>query len=247
MASNDLLANDRGRLWGVSVGPGDSEWLTLKGLRILQTVDVVACPQNRQGQPGMAYTIVKSHLRPEQTILPLDLPFVRDPVQLQQAWTVAGERLVPLLARGQDVVFITEGDASLYSTFSYVAQSVHRLAPSVEITTVPGVCSPLAAMAALNRPLSLGAEKITILPVLYDVSELTHSLEWADVVVLMKVSSVFGQVWHTLKEKGLLEQASLVERVGSPEEKQYPSLVNLADYTPPYFSILIVRRHVYRF
>ena len=247
MASNDLLANDQGRLWGVSVGPGDSELLTLKGLRILQTVDVVACPQNRQGEPGMAYTIVKSHLRPEQTILPLDLPFVRDPVQLQQAWTAAGERLVPLLAQGQDVVFITEGDASLYSTFSYVAHSVHRLAPSVEITTVPGVCSPLAAMAALNRPLSLGAEKITILPALYDVSELTYALEWAEVVVLMKVSSVFGQVWHILKEMGLLEQASLVERVGSPEEKQYPSLVNLADYTPPYFSILIVRRHVYRF
>ena len=85
------------------------------------------------------------------------------------------------------------------------------------------------------------------MPALYDVSELTRTLEWADVVVLMKVSSVFGQVWHTLKEKGLLEQASLVERVGSPEEKQYPSLVNLADYTPPYFSILIVRRHDYRF
>ncbi|MEL7510175.1 MAG: precorrin-2 C(20)-methyltransferase [Cyanobacteria bacterium J06554_1] len=247
MASNDLLANDRGRLWGVSVGPGDSELLTLKGLRILQTVDVVACPQNRQGEPGMAYAIVKSHLRPEQTILPLNLPFVRDPVQLQQAWRLAGERLVPLLAQGQDVAFITEGDASLYSTFSYVAQSVHRLAPSVGITTVPGVCSPLAAMAALNRPLSLGAEKIAILPVLYDVSELTHALEWADVVVLMKVSSVFGQVWHTLKEKGLLEHASLVERVGSPEEKQYPSLVNLANHKPPYFSILIVRRHVYRF
>ena len=131
MASNDLLANDQGRLWGVSVGPGDSELLTLKGLRILQAVDVVACPQNRQGEPGMAYTIVKSHLRPEQTILPLDLPFVRDPVQLQQAWTAAGERLVPLLAQGQDVVFISEGDASLYSTFSYVAHSVHRLAPSV--------------------------------------------------------------------------------------------------------------------
>ena len=246
MASNELLTS-QGRLWGVSVGPGDSELLTLKGLRILQIVDVVACPQNRQGEPGMAYTIVKSHLRPEQTILPLDLPFVRDPVQLQQAWRLAGERLVPLLAQGQDVAFITEGDASLYSTFSYVAQSVHRLAPAVEIITVPGVCSPLAAMAALNRPLSLGAEKISILPALYDVSELTHALEWAEVVVLMKVSSVFGQVWQTLKERGLLEHASLVERVGSPEEKQYPSLVNLADYTPPYFSILIVRRHVYRF
>ncbi|MGD1951590.1 MAG: precorrin-2 C(20)-methyltransferase [Leptolyngbyaceae cyanobacterium] len=236
-----------GHLWGVSVGPGDSEWLTLKGLRILQTASVVACPQNKHGEPGIAYTIAKPHLRPEQTILSLDLPFVRDPIQLQQAWTTAGENLVPLLAQGQDVVFITEGDASLYSTFSYVAQSVHRLAPAVEITTVPGVCSPLAAMAALNMPLSLGAEKIAILPVLYDVSELPHALEWAEVVVLMKVASVFGQVWQTLQDLELLERASLVERVGSPEEKRYLNLLNLADYKPPYFSILIVRRHDYRF
>ena len=249
MTSNEVLtdASSWGKLWGVSVGPGDGEWLTLKGLRILQTVDVVACPQNRQGKPGMAYTIVKSHLRSEQTIVPLDLPFVRDPVQLQQAWTAAGETLVPLLAQGQDIAFITEGDASLYSTFSYVAQSVHRLAPDVEIIPVPGVCSPLAAMAALNRPLSLGGEKIVILPALYDVSELIHALEWAEVVVLMKVASVYSQVWQILKESGLLDQASLVERVGSPEEKRYPSLVDLADHKPPYFSILIVRRHDYRF
>ena len=249
MTSKDLPTNspDWGQLWGVSVGPGDSEWLTLKGLRILQTVDVVACPQNRQGEPGMAYNIVKCHLRSEQTVLPLDLPFVRDPVQLQQAWATAGETLVPLLKKGQHVAFITEGDASLYSTFSYVAQSVHRLAPAVAITPVPGVCSPLAAMAALNMPLSLGAEKIAILPALYDPSELIHALEWADVVVLMKVASVFDQVWQTLQDLGLLEQASLVEQVGSSEEKQYPSLVDLADHKPPYFSILIVRRHDYRF
>ena len=73
------------------------------------------------------------------------------------------------------------------------------------------------------------------------------ALDWADVVVLMKVASVFGQVWQTLQDLDLLEQASLVEQVGSSAEKQYPSLVNLADHKPPYFSILIVRRHDYRF
>lgn len=247
--SSELLSVSSawGHLWGISVGPGNKDWLTLKGLRILQTVDVVACPQNRHGDPGMAHSIVKSHLQPQQTILSLDLPFVRDPVQLQQAWTVAGEQLVHRLAQGQDVAFITEGDASLYSTFSYVAQSVHRLAPAVDITPVPGVCSPLAAMASLNMPLSLGSEKIAILPALYDISDLFHALEWADVVVLMKVASVFPQVWQTLKEAELLEQASLVEWVGAPEEKRYSSLVDLADHKPPYFSILIVRRYEYRF
>lgn len=195
----------------------------------------------------MAYNIVRSHLLPEQPLVPLHLPFVRDAVQLQQAWKAAGETLVSHLARGQDVAFITEGDASFYSTFSYVAQAVRELAPGVEITTVPGVCSPLAAAAALEMPLSLAAEKIAVLPALYDVSELKQTLEWAEVVVLMKVASVFAEVWQQLAAAELLEQSSLVEWVGSSQEKIYPNLVSLENYKPPYFSILIVRRRDYCF
>jgi len=236
-----------GRLWGIGVGPGDREWLTLKGLKILQTVGVVACPQNRQGDAGMAHGIVRPYLRSEQVVVPLHLPFVCDAAQLQQAQTAAGKTLVTYLEQGQDVAFITEGDASFYSTFSYVAQAVHRLAPSVDITPVPGVCSPLAAVAALNMPLALAAEKVAILPALYDVAELTQALAWAEVVVVMKLASVFAQVWQQLAAAELLEQSSLVEWVGSAQEKIYPSLVPLKNHKPPYFSILIVRRHDYRF
>ncbi|MEM8502748.1 MAG: precorrin-2 C(20)-methyltransferase [Cyanobacteria bacterium P01_D01_bin.1] len=234
-----------GRLWGIGVGPGDGEWLTLKGLKILQAVEVVACPQNRQGEAGMAYGIVRPYLEPEQTIVPLHLPFVRDSAQLQKAWSTAGKTLVTHLEQGQDVAFITEGDASFYSTFSYVARAVEQLAPSVEITTLPGVCSPLAAVAALKMPLALASEKIAILPALYDAAELKRALDWAEVVVVMKVAPVFGQVWHQLAAANLLEQSSLVEWVGSAQERTYPSLVSLENYKPPYFSILIVRRHDY--
>jgi precorrin-2/cobalt-factor-2 C20-methyltransferase len=221
--------------------------LTLKGLKILQTVAVVACPQNRQGEAGMAYGIVRPYLQSAQTIVPLHLPFVRDSAQLQEAWSAAGKTLVTYLEQGQDVAFITEGDASFYSTFSYVARAVQYLAPWVEITPVPGVCSPLAAVAALKMPLALGSEKIAILPALYDVAELNRALAWAEVVVVMKVAPVFSQVWQQLAAAELLEQSSLVEWVGSAQEKTYPSLVSLENHSPPYFSILIVRRHDYRF
>ncbi|MEB3232773.1 MAG: precorrin-2 C(20)-methyltransferase [Leptolyngbyaceae bacterium] len=236
-----------GKLWGIGVGPGDGEWLTLKGLRILQSVPVVACPQNRQGDPGMAYGIVKEYVRSHQTILPLYLPFVRDLVELQQAWDQAGKQVIEHLSQGQDVAFITEGDASFFSTFTYVAEAVHRFAPAVDITPIPGVCSPLAAMAALRMPLAIANEKIAILPALYDISELERVLDWADVVVLMKVASVFSQVWQQLAAAHLLEHSSLVEWVGSPQETRYPTLTGLAHHQPPYFSLLIVRRHAYHF
>ncbi|NEQ96211.1 MAG: precorrin-2 C(20)-methyltransferase [Cyanothece sp. SIO2G6] len=236
-----------GQLWGIGVGPGDAEWLTLKGLRVLQSVPVIACPQNRQGEAGMAYGIVKDYVRSHQTILPLHLPFVRDLGELQQAWDVAGKQVVEILAQGQDVAFITEGDASFFSTFTYVAEAVHRFAPLVEIVSIPGVCSPLAAMAALRMPLAIANEKIVILPALYDISELQQALAWADVIVLMKVASVFPQVWQQLAVANLLEHSSLVEWVGSPQETRYPTLTDLAHHQPPYFSILIVRRHAYQF
>jgi precorrin-2/cobalt-factor-2 C20-methyltransferase len=240
-------SQDWGTLWGIGVGPGDGEWLTLKGLRILQSVPVVALPQNNQGEPGMAYRIVQDYLQPHQTVMALELPFVTDVAVLQAAWQAAAAQLVPLLQAGQDVAFLAEGDISFYSTFTYVAQALRQQAPAVPIQSVPGVCSPLAAASRLLSPLAIASEKVVILPALYRVDDLAQALDWAEVVVLMKVSSVFAQVWHLLQERQLLAHASLVEWIGWPQEKIFPSLEPLQDYKPPYFSILIVRREPYGF
>lgn len=236
-----------GTLWGVGVGPGDAEWMTLKGLRILQSVPVVAMPQGRDGNPGMAYRIVQDFLTPDHTLLPLHLPFVLNEDALHQAWAAAAQQLVAQLATGQDVAFIAEGDVSLYSTFTYMARYVRDLAPSITIQTIPGICSPLAAAAALHSPLAIADEKIAILPALYNLDEFSHALDWADVVVLMKVSSVFGDVWRLLADRHWLDRGSLVEWVGGQQQVLFPTLEGLADYRPPYFSILIVRHRFYGF
>ncbi|NJK72673.1 MAG: precorrin-2 C(20)-methyltransferase [Synechococcaceae cyanobacterium SM2_3_60] len=229
-------------LWGISTGPGDPEWLTLKAHRVLQQVPIIACPQNRQGQAGMAFAIASQYLRPTATLVPLYLPFTQDAAVLQTAWDNAGQQLMPYLAQGQDVAFIAEGDVSLYSTFTYIALSVRALFPDITITPIPGVCSPLAAAALAAQPLSLGSEKITILPALYHVSELEQALAWAEVVVLMKVGSVFNRVWPLLAAQGLLQQSSLVEWIGWPQQQVYTNLSDLSGYHPPYFSVLIIRQ-----
>jgi precorrin-2/cobalt-factor-2 C20-methyltransferase len=236
-----------GTFWGIGVGPGDADWLTLKGLRVLQSVPVVAMPQGRDGQPGMAYGIVKDFLSADQILLPLSLPFVLDAHTLEQAWQAAAAQLVAVLQTGQDVAFIAEGDISFYSTFTYMAKYVHQLAPEVTIQPIPGICSPLAAAAALHLPLAIADEKIVILPALYQVDALIQALDWAEVVVLMKVASVFSTVWPILADRQLLDQASLVEWVGGAQQTLFPTLRDLADYRPPYFSILIVRQTPYGF
>jgi len=232
-----------GTFWGIGVGPGDPEWLTIKGLRVLRSAAIVALPQNKQGHPGMAYEIVREFLLPEQKIVPLELPFVRDEETLQAAWKTAACELLPFLEQGEDIVFLSEGDISLYSTFTYVARALQEIKPNLNVCSVPGVCSPLAAASVLGEPLAIAGEKVAILPALYHPEELSTALRWAEVVVLMKVASVYETVWQYLAEQNLLDRASLVAWVGGERQTILPNLVDAVDYKPHYFSLLIIHNH----
>ena len=231
-----------GTLYGISVGPGDPELITLKGLRSLQQVPVVAFPSGVQGKPGIAQQIVAQWLRPDQVQLALTFPYVQDMAALSQAWQVAAQQVWQYLREGQDVAFACEGDVSFYSTFTYLAQTLQHLHPEAPVQLVPGVCSPMAATAALGLPLTIRQERLVVLPALYTVGELEAVLDWADVVVLMKVSSVYEQVWKVLQQRGLLSKSWVVERATLPEQVIYSDLRDRPTLKLPYFSLLIVQK-----
>ena len=133
-----------GTLYGVSVGTGDPELITVKGLRILQNSPIVAFPAGLNNRPGIAQGIIRSWLQPQQQLLPLDFPYVRDEQQLQQAWKDAAKKIEGYLQQGTDIAFACLGDVSFYSTFTYLAQVLQRLHPEISVKTIPGVCSPMA-------------------------------------------------------------------------------------------------------
>ncbi len=229
-----------GTLYGISVGSGDPELITLKGLRILKQVPVVAFPAGVHGKPGMAQQIVEEWLTSHQVQLALTFPYVQDMVMLTQAWQVAAEQVWQYLQIGQDVAFVCEGDVSFYSTFTYLAQMLQHLHPESVVQTVPGVCSPMAAASALGTPLTVRDQRLAVLPALYNVGELETILDWADVVVLMKVSSVYPEVWKVLHRHHLLEHSCVVERATLPEQVIYEDLRDRPSLKLPYFSLLIV-------
>jgi precorrin-2/cobalt-factor-2 C20-methyltransferase len=229
-----------GTLYGISVGPGDPELLTLKGLRLLKQSPIVAFPAGGRGKPGMAETIVQQWLRPEQTQLALEFPYVQDTDVLMQAWQTAAAQVWQHLQQG-DVAFVCEGDVSFYSTFNYLAQTLQQQHSEVAIVAVPGVCSPLAAAAALGLPLTIHKQRLVILPALYQVAELETALDWADVVVLMKVSSVYSQVWQLLQQRQLLTQSWVVEWATLPQQLIHTDLTQKPDLLLPYFSLLVVQ------
>lgn len=229
-----------GKLWGVGVGPGDPELMTIKAARLLQTCPVVAFPAGREAKPGLAQTITADLWQPHQKQLPLYFPYVHGAAELEAAWEQAAHTVWQHLAQGHDVVFATEGDASFYSTFTYLAQTLQRRHPEVIIETVPGVCSPLAAAAMLGQPLTILNQRLAILPALYALSDLEIALEQNDVVVLMKVASVYADVWQILQRRSLLAKSAVVVGATQPGEKIYRGLENHAHLKLPYFSLLIV-------
>ncbi len=230
-----------GTLYGISVGPGDPELITIKGLRSLQQAPVVAFPLGVNGKPGMAQLIVTEWLRLDQVQLALTFPYVQDMAVLSQAWHQAAEQVWQYLRQGQDVAFACEGDVSFYSTFTYLAQTMQQLHPEAVVKLVPGVCSPMAAAAALGLPLTMRQQRLAVLPALYTVGELETVLDWAEVVVLLKVSSVYEQVWKVLQQRDLLENSWVVERATLPSQVIYSDLRDRFTLKLPYFSLLIVQ------
>ncbi len=230
-----------GILYGISVGTGDPELITLKGLRLLQKASVIAFPAGVGDQPGMAQRTILPWLAPEQHKLALHFPYVQDKQVLIQAWRSAAEQVWQYLKLGQDVAFACEGDVSFYSTFTYLAQTLLQLDPEAVVQMVPGVSSPMAAAAALGLPLTVRSQRLAVLPALYTVEELEAVLAWADVVVLIKVNSVYEQVWQVLKRYQLLDRSWVVERVTLPDQVIYQDLGDRPNLKLSYFSLLIVQ------
>lgn len=230
-----------GTLYGISVGTGNPELIPLKGLRLLQSAPIVAFPEGVRGKPGMAQEIISQWLSPKQQQLALAFPYVHEIEVLTQAWEEAAQKVWHFLEMGQDVAFACEGDVSFYSTFTYLAQTLQKLHPKAVVETVPGVCSPMAAASVLGYPLTVREQRLAVLPAIYHVGELESVLDWADVVVLMKVSSVYDQVWQVLKRRQLLKQSAIVERATLPEQVIYRDLSDRPTLKLPYFSILIIQ------
>lgn len=230
-----------GKLYGISVGPSDPELITVKGLKLLQAASVVAFPLGVGGKLGMAEQIVAGWLSNSQIQLALAFPYVQDEAVLTAAWQKAAEQVWQYLVDGQDVAFVCEGDVSFYSTFTYLAQTLQQLHPEALVETVPGVCSPMAAASVLGLPLTVRSQRLVVLPALYRVQELENVLNWADVVVLLKVSSVYEQVWQVLQQHDLLDRSYVVERATSPDMVIHRNLRDRPQLKLPYFSLLIVQ------
>ncbi|MCH1983644.1 precorrin-2 C(20)-methyltransferase [Ruminococcus sp. OA3] len=223
-----------GKLYGLGVGPGDPELLTLKALRIIQESDVIAVP-GKVPQETIAYKIVIKAF-PElakKELLPIEMPMTKDAVLLEQSHQEGAEKIAALLDKGKQVAFLTLGDTTVYSTYLYVHSRVQDMGYEVEI--VSGITSFCAVAARLNMGLVEKAEPLHVIPASYQIEE---ALKLPGTKVLMKAGKQMHEVKKQLKE--LNANVVMIENCGMENEKIFRG----ADEIPEdagYYSLIIVK------
>jgi precorrin-2/cobalt-factor-2 C20-methyltransferase len=177
----------QGKLFGIGVGPGDTELLTIKATKLLRKVDVVCSPRSAESKPSLALSIVQPILderNKDFEILDPLFPMIEDKTALNNYWNKASEVIIKKLVQGKDVAFITLGDPTIYSTFSYVSERVS--AEGFRIEVLPGISSFTACAAAAGISLAEKDEIIVIVPKVDD--RLARIMEYGDTFVVMKTS-----------------------------------------------------------
>ncbi len=233
-----------GKLYGVGVGPGASDLLTLRAVRVLDGVPVLALPRSSDFGASMAWRIAKPALRAraDQERMPLTFPMSKDPERIRPYIDLALDRIGERLTTGADVAFLTEGDPSLFSTFIYVRREALRRWPDLDVEIVPGVTSITAVPAVTGVPLADGQERIAILPATYGIDDLTDVLTRFDTVVLMKLGGEMPKVIRALERTGLTGRAVFVSKATMAEQRIVRDLSSVAAERGDCFAMVIVSR-----
>ena len=226
-----------GKLYGVGVGPGDPELLTLKALRLVKEAEVIALP-GQIPEDTVAFKIVEGAY-PElgkKELLAVPFPMSKDPEVLKSYHDAGAQKVKEVLDQGKNVVFLTLGDPTIYSTYLYVHKRILERGYQAEI--VSGITSFCAVAARLNMGLAEMAEPLHVIPATYKAEEMDDLLKLPGTKVLMKSGKRLKKVRDSILRSG--QNAVMIENCGMPEEKIYASAKEIPEEAG-YYTLLVVK------
>ena len=226
-----------GTLYGLGIGPGDPELITVKALRLLQAVPVLAYPAPETGD-SLARRIVESHLTGGQAEIAIRMPMLASRFPAQEIYDWAAGELGHHLEAGRDVAVLCEGDPFFYGSFMYLFA---RMAERFAVEVVPGVSSLTACAASLGAPLAARNDVLTVLPAPLDDALLAARLDAVDAAAIIKVGRHFGRIRRLLEGLGLVESARYIERATMADQKILPLDAVEAEEVP-YFSMVLLHK-----
>lgn len=226
----------RGTLFGIGLGPGDPELVTLKAARLIGQAGVIAYPA-LAGGGSLARSIAASIIPETAREIVINVPMTSERGPAQAAYDTAATEIAGELSGGNDVVCLCEGDPFFFGSFMYLFA---RLSGRFTVEVVPGVTSMTACAALAGRPLVARNEVLTVVPGPLEEEELRNRIRGADTLVLMKVGRHLAKLRRVLQAEGLEQRAVYIEHATLPDERRMP--LRDAPDNAPYFSMILVTK-----
>ncbi|MBI4634630.1 MAG: precorrin-2 C(20)-methyltransferase [Deltaproteobacteria bacterium] len=231
-----------GTLYGIGIGPGDPELITLKGARLIGNCRHVFVPKARTAAESIAMAIARRCLRHDAAIHELLFPMTVDRGELSERWKESAGEVAAVLKSGEDVCFLTLGDPLLYSTYIYLLRALREMCPDLKTMTVPGITAFSAAASLTEFPIGEAKEPVTIIPSSDDLQTVRRALAGGGTVIIMKIGKRLQEIIGLLREMGLIGQGVFVSRAGLSGQRIETNLKNMEmqDSETGYLSIILV-------
>jgi precorrin-2/cobalt-factor-2 C20-methyltransferase len=232
-------ADGYGTLYGVGVGPGAPDLITLRAVTILKTISTILAAASPKNDSSLALSIANPHLPDNCEVLRLDFPMTRNTAVLEAAWAKNADSVLAVLRSGRDAAFLTLGDPLIYSTFGYLMRTLLARVPQLPVVVVPGITSYQEAAARTKTILCEGEENLLLLSGINKPDRLVRDMAIADNAVILKTYRNMQDILAALRASGKSAEAVFASRVGLEGEIFTSGCGNLPS-APHYLSLFLV-------
>ncbi len=227
-----------GKLFGVGVGPGDPELITVKAVRIIKEADIIFTAGSPKNSYSLAVEIAAPYIADNAQVVKLDFPMTKDVKVVEKAWLHNAGEIASVLKQGKNAVFLTLGDPTTYSTFGYVLKKMKCIMPEADIETIPGITSVHAAAARLNRILVEGEESLLITSGAYGGNQI-RDINRIENVAIVKAYKNIKDINAALKDTGLDKRSVAVSKCGRKNEEIIDDINLLETRDPDYWTLIL--------
>ncbi len=230
-----------GKLFGVGVGPGDPELITVKAVRAIKEADIIFTAASSKNSYSLAVEIASPYIADTAVTRQLGFPMTKQSDTVEAAWIANAKEIAHELKQGKTAVFLTLGDPTTYSTFGYILKKMKCIMPEADIETIPGITSFHAAAARLNRILVEGEESLLITSGAYG-GERIRKVQDVENVAIVKAYKNIKDINQTLKDTGLFGNSVAVSKCGRSHETITENLDDLETRDPDYWTLILASR-----
>ena len=230
-----------GKLFGVGVGPGDPELITVKAVRVIKEADIIFTAASTKNTYSLAVEIASPYISASAQIEKLSFPMTKVVKEVEAAWTHNAKQIAKVLKQGKKAVFLTLGDPTTYSTFGYILKKMACIMPEADIETIPGITSFHAASARLNRILVEGEESLLVTSGAYGGDQI-RNINGIENIAIVKAYKNIQDINKALKETGLDNKSVAVSKCGRKNELIIKNLDELEKRSPDYWTLILASK-----